>query len=281
MNRPKQVVWALTALAMMACSDSSEPLPNRLPTVNIVSAPREGSVTNYTPEIFWDGFDPDGEVPTFEYVITNNTHAGIPPDQITRDKWTATPFFNATFLVSADLLTDSAGYDASVLQPEECSREHTFLVDAIDSQGARSAEPARRSFISRTLSPEVDMLAPLAAPGQVIQVGVAPTFRWIGVDYIGTLLEVQDPALSRWMLVATAPFGSFDAAVDYVRTTPDAAEWSAWTDYGATDLSGQLVRPDTLAAGDYVFAVQVRDEAGAISGAIDESRNALRITVVP
>jgi len=265
----------------VSCSDTSEPLPNKLPTVHIVSAPQEGSVTGYTPTIHWDGFDPDGESPTFEYVITNNVDGSFDPAQIDASKWTATAKFSDTFLVSADMLTDSSSYDAAVLAPEEYSRAHTFLVNAVDAQGTRSVEPARRTFVSRTLSPEVDLLSPRAVAGQVVQVGSRPTFQWLGIDHVGTLSETLNPEFARWIIVGTGGHGSFAAALDYVRTTPDAPEWSGWLDYGALDLSGQSVRVDSLAAGDYVFAVQVRDEALAISGAIDEDRNAVRLTVGP
>lgn len=269
--------WPAAAgiLLILACSDSTSPRrPNVAPDVWVVKGPVEGDTIDYFPELFWDGFDPDGVVWFFEYRISNNGPGGDP------GTWTRTDRYDDTFVVNADRVIDAGSFDSSVLVPENVARSHTFSVRAIDNELLRSTEPATRSFVSRNISPVVDISNPGGGAADTLAVGPTTFFQWAGVDYIDDLSNDVAPRFSRHALIGiTSHGGTYDSALDYLRNTPDAPEWSAWVAYDAPDLSGRQWQTPALSDGRYVFAVQVRDEANATSMAIDTARNARRLFV--
>jgi len=265
----------VTALALVSCSDSGAPLPNERPTVWIVSGPQDGGTTHYRPTIYWDGFDPDGEISYFEYILTDHVN-GIDPG-VAGSTWKRINTYSREFFVSADIVTNPGAFDPTVLDTLETSRGHTFYVRAIDNVGTRSARAAKRTFISKNLSPVVDLLTPVAAGSDSVVVPPIMTFQWNGTDFIQSVAEVDDPVASRWILLGVdTTGGTYDLALDYIRNNPDAPEWTDWKDY---TLVRYYINPDSLAAGPHVFAVQVRDEAGAISESIDLNRNARKLMV--
>ncbi|MFH1754338.1 MAG: hypothetical protein ABIA59_01430, partial [Candidatus Latescibacterota bacterium] len=71
------------------CSeDLGVPKDNQSPTVWLSSAPPEGSTSKYTIQLFWGGWDPDGEVRYYEYAVTDNDSGFFnPADTTGRDKW--------------------------------------------------------------------------------------------------------------------------------------------------------------------------------------------------
>ncbi|UCG52273.1 MAG: hypothetical protein JSW58_01580, partial [Candidatus Latescibacterota bacterium] len=253
---------------------------NKPPTVRLTVAPPEGSVGHYEVRIGWDGEDPDGEIAYFEFVIANNNGSFDPADTTGADKWHKTFRRDSLFVFTADLPADSSEIDPEDLEPVEFRRSHTFFVRAVDMRGMRSARPAYRSFTARTLSPIVDVTVPANTGRYPARVPPITTFRWVGEDYIGELTETQDPAAVRWILLSTVPFGeSSDDALQYIRDNPDAPEWSEWRDYDAPDGSGTSWATPPLDFGTYVFAVQVVDEAGAVSPVFDWARNVRPILV--
>ncbi|MEJ2720419.1 MAG: hypothetical protein P8181_04675, partial [bacterium] len=131
-------------------------------------------------------------------------------------------------------------------------------------------------FTSKTLSPVVDILAPAYDGRNPIQVAPNTTFQWTGKDYVTTLDETQAPDAVRWILVSTEQFNDdWSAALEYIRANPSAPEWSGWADYATHNA---WTTPP-LEWGRYVFAVQVVDEAGAVSPVYDETRNVRRVYV--
>jgi hypothetical protein len=111
--------------------------------------------------LFWGGWDADGEVAYYEYVITDN-EGGVfdPADTTGADKWRTVYSHDSTFTFSADLLADSSETDPENLNPVDFIRSHTFFIRAVDERGLASVKPAYRSFTARTLSPVVDILVP-------------------------------------------------------------------------------------------------------------------------
>jgi hypothetical protein len=131
-----------------------------------------------------------------------------------------------------------------------------------------------------TLSPIVDVLVPTRSGKNPAQVPPITTFKWVGRDYISNLRETQDPDSVRTILVSTKLFqDSWTETVDYIRENPDAPEWSDWRYYKAPADSGRFWTSPPLEYGPYIFAVQVKDEAGAINPVFDEDRNVRRILV--
>jgi hypothetical protein len=104
------------------------------------------------------------------------------------------------------------------------------------------------------------------------------TFEWVARDPDG---ETQEPDSVRWILLNTLQFESdWAAARDYIRDNPDAPEWSDWHYYNPRADSGRSWTTEPpLAFGDYLFAAQALDEAGAVTPVFDLFRNLRRVFV--
>ncbi len=283
----KQAVFVLLTVFigvwLVGCSDNPTDggLPNKPPTVWLSAAPPEGTVSRYTLQLFWGGWDPDGEIRYYEYAITDNqTGVFDPADTTGADKWRKVYRNDSTFTFTADEIADSASVDSTNLVPYEFIRSHTFFIRAVDDFGLASDRPAYRSFTARTLSPTVSVTLPTTTGFDAAAVPPISTFQWRGEDFVSNSLEKQDPDSVRHILVSTANFSrSWDLTLEYIRNHPNAPEWSKWKYYRAQGDSGKFWTTPALPLGDYLFAVQVKDEAGAISPVFDENRNVKRINV--
>jgi hypothetical protein len=258
---------------------------NRPPQVWLAAAPPEGSVSRYSIQLNWGAFDPDGEIAYYEYAITNNEPGQfVVPSSIMADDslWTRVNGNDSTFIFTADLLADSSTTDFETMGSVNFIRTHTFFIRAIDNMGAVSEEPAYRSFTARNLSPTIQITIPRALGLSPALVPPKTTFRWAAVDYVTSPLEVQDPDSVRWILRSTRDFDeSWTATLDHIRTHPDDSLWSDWMYYKAPQDSGKFLTTTTLPNGPYIFAVQAKDEAGAITPVFDAVRNVRRLLVSP
>lgn len=274
---------------LWGCSDEGgTPFNNQSPTVWLSSAPPEGSLSRYTVHLYWGGWDPDGEIQFYEYVVTNNTTGVFNPADTTSHpgdyKWNRVYGNDSTFTFSADLIPDSSAVDFEGTHgPEEFRRSHTFFIRAVDEQGMRSSKPAYRSFTSRTLSPTVYVDVPIASGLNAAEVPSITTFRWTSKDYVTSEAEVQLPDSVRHLLVSIKQHNnSWDETLNYIRKNPKAKEWSRWKYYSAPGDSGRFwTSPNLDSPGAYVFAVQAKDEAGAVSPVFDLDWNVRRISVGP
>ncbi len=284
-------VGMFLALQLCGCGDEGGPgLDNQPPTVWLSSAPPEGSVSAYTIHLYWGGWDPDGEVAFYEYVVTNNETGVFDPADTTSTagdyKWNRVYSHDSTFVFSADLIPDSTAIDfGGSHTPEEFRRSHTFFIRAVDEEGMRSARPAYRSFTSRTLSPTVFVNIPTRSRLNAAEVPPITTFRWTATDYVDNIAQIQDPDSVRHILVPLNKFNDahdrWVAALDYIRENPDAEEWSEWEWYSAPGDSGRFWTSRALDWGSYYFAAQAVDEAGAVSPVFDLDWNLRRILVGP
>lgn len=275
---------ASTALALLAiafavagCADDpgGERVENQPPRVWLSSAPPEGTATKYRIQLFWGGWDPDGEIAYYEYAITDNeTGTFDEADTTGADKWHRVVGNDSTFTFTADVWADSNETDLV----SRFERSHTFFIRAVDEQGMSSREPAYRSFTSWTLSPEVSILVPRAVGLTPALVPAIATYRWSATDFVNTKMEIQDPDSVRWILHPVEN-NDFAAGLDYVRKSPDSDEWSDWVYYRAPNDSGKYWTTPPTDLGPYVFAVQAKDEAGAVTPVFDEKRNIRRIRV--
>jgi len=284
------------AAALHGCSEPVVgPTPaNRPPTVWLSAAPPQGAVTDYRLHLFWGGWDPDGEISHYEYLITDN-ESGVfnPADTVPvngESPWNPVFSHDSIFGFSADVPEDSTdfgtidpgdgGRDPNGLESEEFQRSHTFFIRAVDMFGLRSPAPAQRSFTSRTLSPTVDVRLPPPRGLEPTRLPPIATYRWVGNDFVGDETEQQEPDEVRWILVPTKLHGgSWEQTEHYIRTRPHAPEWSEWHDYQARDGSGTSWTTPPMDLGEYVFAVQVKDEAGAVTPVFDLKRNLRRVIV--
>ncbi len=254
---------------------------NQTPHVWLSSAPPEGSMSDYTLHLFWGGWDPDGNIAYFEYAITDNENGIFDPADTTGSaNWYKVYGNDSTFTFTADILADSTSTAGNHLRPVDFIESHTFFIRAVDDEGLASEKPEYRSFTARTLSPVVDILVPMRTGTNPALVPPISTFKWLGKDYISNERQVQDPDSVRWIMVSTVVFGdSWSNTIAYVRTNPDAPEWSDWHFYRALGDTGKTWTTNPLEFGAYIFAVQVKDEAGAVSAVFDEARNIRRVLV--
>jgi hypothetical protein len=267
---------AALAIALGGCAEDpgGEPLENLPPNVWLASAPPEGTDARYRIQLYWGGWDPDGEIAYYEYCITDNAGAFDPADTTGPDKWDKVTGNDSLFTFSADIWADSNATD----QITRFERSHTFFIRAIDEHGAPSLEPAYRSFTSWTLSPEVRIQVPrtsLLAPARVPSI---TTYQWNARDYVNSELEIQDPDSVRHILVPVES-GNYAAAVEYIRTHPDDDLWSEWKYYKAENDSGKKWTTPPIDLGTYVFAAQAKDEAGAVTPVFDQRTNYRRVRV--
>ena len=268
----------LVALCAACASDtlSGDHQENQAPTVWLSSGPPEGSTGTYTVTLFWGGWDPDGEIRYYEYLVTDNITGVFNPADTTGADWLPVVGNDSTFVFSADSLLDNnpSGQKAVFI------RSHTFFIRAVDEDNARSKEPAYRSFTSRTISPEVRVTTPRAELG-ITPADMPPisTISWIATDYVDDDISKQDPDSVQWAMVSTKDFGDYAATINYLRTNPDAPEWYPWSWYKAPADSGKSWTTPPLEFGDYVFAIRAKDEAGAITPVLTEPVNVRRVKV--
>ncbi|NIM18983.1 MAG: hypothetical protein GTO51_01200 [Candidatus Latescibacteria bacterium] len=287
-SRIRRLSIAFTILAFLVlgylafgCSDKlGVEKENRPPNVWLSSAPPEGSMSSYTIQMFWGGWDPDGEIAYYEYAITDNdTGYFNPADTVGSDKWHRVYSNDSTFTFSADVLADSSVLGGP-LRPVPFIRSHTFFIRAVDEKGKASENPAYRSFTARTLSPDVDILIPVYSGQTPALLPPITRFYWEARDYVDDTRTSQDPDSVRWILLSIKPFGnSYERTLDYIRKNPTADEWSDWNWYRAPLDTGQFWITPPLEFGSYMFAVQAKDEAGAVTPVFDERRNARRVII--
>lgn len=265
---------------MGACASDTidgERAENQAPTVWLAAAPPEGSTGTYTVNLYWGGWDPDGEIRKYEYLVTDNVSGVFDPADTVGGDWSSVVGNDSTFTFSADSLADATPGDQTVL----FARSHTFFIRAVDEEGLRSREPAYRSFTSRTISPEVRITTPRAELG-ITPADMPPisTIVWTATDYVDDIFTKQDPESVQYAMVSTADYGrSYSNTITYLRNNPDAPDWQPWVWYRAPLDSGKSWTTPPLEFGEYVFAIRAKDEAGAVTPVLNEPVNVRRIKV--
>jgi hypothetical protein len=266
------------ATAFAACSNSGTEgklKDNQPPTVWLSAGPPEGSTSTYRIQLFWGGFDPDGEIKGYEYLVTNNNGTLNPADTIGQP-WLPLAGNDSTFTFSADQEVDTLNTTRLVSQ---FARSHTFFIRAIDREGLRSRQPAYRSFTSTTLSPDVKVDVPVRHFFDAAEVPAISTFRWRATDYINDLVLKQEPDSVQWALTHVPDGQSYEQTMAYLRTSAADKEWLPWVWYKAPQDSGKFWTTPVIDNGRYVFAIRAKDEAGAITPVLDEERNLRRVHV--
>jgi len=295
MRRHALFMW-LVALAVaalfQACTTEGiegQRIKNQPPRVWLSAAPPEGSVETYKVHLFWGGWDPDGEISHYEYYVTDNVTGVFNPAGVVDSLWSPVVANDSTFTFSADALVDTL----TTSQVSEFTRSHTFLIRAIDEEGLRSTRPAYRSFTSRTLSPQVNILIPVRVLGTTpAQIPPITTFSWSASDYVSDKLVAQEPDSVQWALVSTKThtnehdaqgrlLSPLDGTLAYLRSGSPASgkEWWPWVYYRADEDSGKFWTSPPLEFGTYIFAMRAKDEAGAVTPVLDELTNVRRLRV--
>jgi hypothetical protein len=242
---------------------------NNPPKVWLSSGPVEGDTTGYQVHFYWGGFDPDGEISFFEFVVVDGDPIGFKSEDTTGyNKWFRTFSYDSLFKVTAD--ASPRDYGGSYTRYD---KTHTFFIRAVDMEGLRS-KPAYRSFTAWTLAPTAAINRPVSSGGLQTYSRII-TFGWSATDPIDEPGNIQDPDSVRYMhsqVVDTE--GIYDPTFDIVMDLNENPwryqdKWSPWISYRAPEDSGRV----TILGDDeileinksYVFAVQAKDEAGAVT----------------
>jgi hypothetical protein len=278
-RNPVLPVLFLVPLLLQACTSPDDNLQtNKRPTVWLSGAPPSGSVNTYKVKMFWGGWDPDGEIAYYEYCITDNDHGTFDPADTTGcDKWRRVFRNDSTFQFVADRPAD----EDTDKQVSEFRRSHTFLIRAVDNEGASSETPAYRSFTARTLSPKVLIRQPVRVGLNAARIPPISTFRWTAFDYSDVDGSVQEPDSVSWILEPLEDHnGHWQETIGWIRNLPlDSPAWGKWTWYGAPGDTGKFWTTTPIPLGEYAFAIRALDEAGAITPVFDERENIRRVLV--
>jgi len=270
--------WALILTVLIAaCSKEpiqGERLENQRPTVWLSSAPPEGTDSRYRVHLYWGGWDPDGQISRYEYLITDNTTGVFSPGDTVGVRWSPVFANDSIFVFSADSLVDST----TTRLVTRFERSHTFFLRAVDDQGARSREPVHRSFTAWTLSPTVRVTVPNQFELTPALIPPIATYRWVATDFINSRQEPTAPDSIRYVLHAVA-HNDFISGFEWLHSNKDHETWSDWLYYRAPNDSGKFWTTPPVDFGTYVFGVQAKDEAGAVTPVFDEQSNARRIRV--
>jgi hypothetical protein len=217
------------ATLMTACaSDKIEgtAAKNQPPTIWIAAAPPEGSTSIYTVQLFWGGWDPDGEISYYEYLITDNKSQTFNPADTVGVTWSPVVSNDSTFTFSADSLAETVPGQL----PAVFKRSHTFFIRSVDREGLRSVEPAYRSFTARTLSPDINITTPRQALGLTpSELPPIATYEWVAVDYVDDMITRQDPDSVQWALEHVQARRQFTDTIDYLRSRSSSASWYPWS----------------------------------------------------
>ena len=278
MKRIVIVIWLMFAAALAACSNGGGGTrkPNQPPTVWLSAGPPEGSTSKYRVQMFWGGWDPDGEIQGYEYLIANNQGQTFQPADTAGVPWLPVAGNDSTFTFSADREVDTLNTTRLITT---FTRSHTFFIRAIDKEGLRSKQPAYRSFTARTLSPDIFVDIPVKNFLNPAEVPPITTFRWHAKDYVDDLNISQDPDSVQWALVRVPDGKTFEQTIAYLRTPAAEKEWYPWVWYRAPQDSGKFWTTPVVEHGNYVYAMRAKDEAGAVTPVLDENRNIRRVQV--
>jgi hypothetical protein len=264
---------------------------DRPPETRVTSGPPDStSAWSYRVHFQWMGTDPDGTVDHFEYVLaehpaveesilagaTHRVEVRVPERDDPR--WRRVSGFDSTFVVSADSLRlDPRGGDPAWVRRQYFERWHTFFLRAVDDRGLADPTPDYRMFNARTLAPTVALVSPVTA-GSVLYCPPFVEFHWTGEDPIDAF-QSQPPDSARWVALPTCldlarqpPHVDFPDSLYSLR---HGYRWSLWRSWSAPDGSGRQailrnLRPrEGSCVGYYIFAVQAKDEAGAVTPVFD------------
>jgi hypothetical protein len=286
------LLGALAGLGMLSsgCGDSAitgDRVPNYPPETEVTATPPVLSQASYTVSFFWTGSDRDGQVVGFEWRISDNGPDGAVDIGDTLEAnlpWQFTTRTDSIFVVSADL--DS--FEIDVEDPRQGSKDyrfwqtHTLFIRAIDEDGRVDPTPAHVSFTATTLAPSVLIDVPVYVPfNSCVDAAQVLTFGWTGEDPDN---PEGDPAEVRYLLM---PWGGAEdnclTETQYRSLSPirnDDPGWSEWIAYDAAQDSGRAVTlPRQDVGGSFLFAVQVRDVAGAVTPTFEWGRNVRHVRI--
>src|SRR5262249_43504986 len=213
----------LLGVALAGCGKKSVVstfIPNQPPTVTLTAFPIDTTTSySYVVRANWVGYDPDGKVDYFQFTILD---AGASIDTI--KTWQTTTRNEQTFFFR------SRDPDSIVVGATTLSDYHTFVIRAIDNQGAASPI-VWRTFFSFTVAPTVRITSP--APDSLLIRKLPPSvfIQWQGDDPDGEF--TKKPGRYKFKLYSVTDLQTMnppidpDRAVDIPRLAPNFSQWDA------------------------------------------------------
>ncbi len=256
---------------------------NESPEIWLSSGPVEGDTTGYQVHFYWSGWDPDGEIEYFEFVVSEGDPIGFnPADTAGLDKWTTTTVHDSVFRVPAD--DNPRPWRENSLYTKY-DKTHTFFIRAVDMEGKRS-KSAQRSFTAWTLAPTIQIERPI---GTTRTYSTVITFGWTGIDPIDSPQNSQDPDSVRylWSQIINKD-GIYDPTFNIISDLNQAPEdyehlWSPWIWYRAEGDSGKqtMLGDDEILeiSKSHIFALMAKDDAGAVTAVFTKDRNVRQFLV--
>ena len=292
---------ALALLFGVACDQSIEGQLNehQRPRVFISSAPPDGDLnTNYKVQFYWNGYDPDGRISHFQYLITDDEVTGsLLIDDGIYDaladlgyEWATISVHDSVFIVSADSIPNTSNpADSIYLYGDRFlfRAQHTFFIRAVDERSAFSRIPEHRTFTATTIAPEVRIIHPADIGGGGGFDDLPPDifFRWSGNDSVGDGTVLQQADSTRFALLNRGELGISLETNGRMLNFPDSV-WSIWRHWEQEDsLNENIGGSKTLVTGltpfnEYMMFVQAKDEAGAITSHFRDGSNLRKFRVI-
>jgi hypothetical protein len=238
---------------------------NQRPEVTLSLAPLPGTSTAYPVQIRWSAFDVDGRVVRFHYAVDAPASGDT--------TWTSSTAHELTLFFPATTPEDPLPPPGESVIARDY---HTFVIKAVDNEGAYSAVVAR-SFTSRTVAPYSQIVQPLPNRFFPVSTRTSVLITWEGQD--PDARNATGPIEYRYKIVPAVhiqpgdPEGVTPAQVQdfFGRDAANRfADWNA-TPPDSTFASFEGLTPGTP----YYFAVVAFDEAGAFEPRFSLNSNVL------
>ncbi len=270
-------------LVLIGCSTNTELsgslVPNSRPDTRLTGEPPTLLEAGFKVEFFWTGSDPDGRVAGFQWKISDNGIDGISPrDTLTRDPLTGAEIHPWHFTTATDtsffVLADQEGFPGDPAGSERSFRTHSLFVRTVDDKGGVDPSPALITFTSTTLVPTC--LAEFAGTNSSSSSYSVPATVNLTYEGFDTDFELGVPTHVRFLWIPAevddGSGGTFDISNAYLYNQyPDLIDfedplWTSWARYGDDEEERKVSFPTNDSDGRYfLFAVQARDTAGAVS----------------
>lgn len=282
-RRYSAVLAVILVFLAAGCSTNTDlsgtRVPNSRPETRITGQPPTLLEAGFAVDLNWTGSDPDGRIVGYEWKISNNGTDGISPrDTLTVDPlsgavlnpWRYTAGNDSTFLV----LADEPDFPGDDHDERRSYRTHSVFIRAVDDKGAVDPSPAYISFTSTTIVPTCRVVYPnLSNQGSK----TAPPSINVGWEGSDPDFDLKVPTQVRF-LWKPAQYDTTDTgAPRYIRTPYEYnlhgrsvidfedPEWSPWRGYDPLESERRVQFPDQPDGVYFLFALQVRDTAGAVS----------------
>ncbi len=246
---------------------------NQAPTAWFVNYPSDYDTFSYAPIVYWQGFDPDGEVNGFEY-YDDTTSAGLAAYRGTDAEWLQ---YLAGLSQTSWTFTEEASRQIFLFTEIGDTTEHIFLIRAVDDKDARS-EVVGRTFFRTNQPPnpprirwaESDTSAyfvhEVVPDTQLVGDTITITYNgvrllWQGDDPDGNLSNIIPLTFSYALINSDGDSIEIPVRNDSNQVVGYRAGFTNWGNQTQISLFG-------LESGDYTFLLRVMDDGFTVSDSI-------------